>query len=78
MYNYKLTLNRNWSIGGLANGMPLNPLIGRPLYDRKYRPIIWLPLFKVIRKSSDVKQSTFPKINQIESKLAAARENILN
>lgn len=71
-------MKRNWPIGGFANGILKNDLIGLPLNDRKYRPINLLPFDKVTRKSSDTKLETHPNIHKIENEIKIVRANITN
>lgn len=54
------TLNRRGPSGGFAYGIFVNALIGRPLYDRRYRPINLLPFDNVTRSSLEIKVDTNP------------------
>lgn len=71
-------MNRKWSTGGFAYGIPLNDLIGLPLWDLRYRPTNLLPFDSVTRNSSDVKLKTSPNKLKTESEITVARKNIFN
>lgn len=74
----ELTLKRSGPTGGLAYGILVNALIGRPLSDRRNFPINLLPFDKVTRSSSDVNVKTKVEMHTSESKIASAREHISN
>lgn len=54
----QLTLKRNEPMGGFAYGTFVNPLIVRPLNDRRYLPTNLLPFGSVTRSSSEMKAKT--------------------
>lgn len=74
----KFTLNRSLPIGGFANGILVNALIGLPLCDRRYFPTNLLPFDSETRKSLDAIVQTKLNVLKLNSKITAIRLHISN
>lgn len=83
MQEKRVNFKTNWLINIDLNvyitstyGMPMNAFIGRPLYDRRYRPTNLLPFANVIRSCSDVNGNANSIVPTIKRNIETARKFI--